>query len=88
VTVEISPKRFRTMRKEMEFSQALIAHWFGVTPQSVGRWERGEITIPGSARILLWLLYEEEINGNKQAMHDYLKRFAPRQVYRPLTGGQ
>jgi len=75
--LHVTPKRFRAMRKEMQFTQAQIANWFGVQVLSVTRWETNRSPIPGSAKILMWLLYEEQIKGNKRAMRTYLERFAP-----------
>ena len=69
----ITPQRFRAMRQELTYSQKRLGHLFGVTDQSVARWEKGQSEIPGSAKILIWLLYDEQINGNKWAMRDYIK---------------
>ena len=57
----------------MGYSQKLIGKWFGVSDQSVARWEKGKTAIPGAAKLLIWLLYDEKVNGNKRALKDYLK---------------
>lgn len=69
----IGPKQFQMMRKRMGYPQTKIALWFGTSPQNVGRWERGESAIPGPAKVLMWLLYDQEINGNKHAVRDYAR---------------
>ena len=71
--IVITATKFRAMRKEMGHSQKLIAQWFGVSEQSVARWEKSHTAIPGAAKILLWLLYDEKINNNKRAVRDYIK---------------
>jgi putative transcriptional regulator len=69
----ITPSRFRTMRKRLGLSQKKLSKWFGTSDQSVARWEKGKSEIPGPARVLIWLLYDEQINGNKSAVRDYVK---------------
>lgn len=69
----VGAKTFCKMRKAMGFTQIKIALWFGTSPQNVGRWERGKNSIPGPAKVLMWLLYDQEINGNKYAVRDYVQ---------------
>lgn len=70
--IAVTPARFRTMRQKMGHSQKRLAEWFGVSDQSVARWEKGKTDIPGAAMILIWLLYDETVNGNKNAVRDYV----------------
>ena len=69
----ITPVRFRTMRKELGCTQKKLGKWFGVSDQAVARWEKGQSEIPGPSKVLMWLLYDNEINGNKHAVRDYVK---------------
>lgn len=72
--IAVTAKQFRRMREQMEHSQAKIAKWFGVTEQSVHRWENEKTEIPGAAKVLMWLLYDETINKNKHAVRDYVRK--------------
>lgn len=72
--IAITSSKFRSMRKKMGRSQKLIAGWFGVSDQSVARWEKGKTSIPGSAKVLIWLLYDQEVNGNPNAVRDYVRQ--------------
>ena len=70
--INVTPKRFRAMRKEMAFTQVRLATLFGVTDQSIARWEKAQSAIPGHAKVLMWMLYDEHINGNNHAVRDYV----------------
>lgn len=61
---ELSGKEFRFLRKELEFSQKEVARLFGYDEQTIGRWERGENDMPGSADRLIRLLYQEYYTKN------------------------
>lgn len=67
----VTPARFRTMRRKLHCSPERIATWFGVTPYTVLAWEQGSIAIPGAAKILMWLLYKEQIDRNPNALRQY-----------------
>lgn len=71
--IKVTPAKFREMRKAMGYSQAKIARWFGVTDHAVRRWEHGRNKIDGCAKVLMWLLYDQEVNGNKNAVQDYVQ---------------
>ena len=50
---ELSPRELRFLRKTLDLSQAELAEKLGNTSQSIARWEKGEVTIPGPAEKLL-----------------------------------
>lgn len=49
----LSPRELRFLRKTLDFSQSELADKLGNTSQSVARWEKGEIGIPGPAEKFL-----------------------------------
>jgi DNA-binding XRE family transcriptional regulator len=67
-------KQFKKLRLQLELTQTQMASWFGVSDQTIARWEKG-YPLSGSAAILAWLLYDEQINSNKNAIRDYLFPF-------------
>ena len=73
--VNVTPQTFKTMRNQCGYSQPRIAKLFGVSRLSVINWEMGRHAIPGSARILMFLLWDEQVNGNKHAVRDYLNLY-------------
>jgi len=52
-----SSKEIRFLRNEMDISQAELGKVFGVSDQSVARWEKGHTEIPGTAVFSLKLYY-------------------------------
>lgn len=52
-----SNKEIRFLRNEMDMSQSDLGKVFGVTDQSVARWEKGQTEIPGPAVFSLKLFY-------------------------------
>lgn len=72
--MKITPAKFRKMRRQLGMTQAKIASLFGYPDdQMIGRYERGETGMPGPTKILMTLLHDEVVNGNRSAMRDYLK---------------
>jgi DNA-binding transcriptional regulator YiaG len=63
---KLNGKEFRFLRHELNMTQLVLASLLGVDVQTIGRWERGESEIPGSAQAILRLLYEETFNGNQR----------------------
>lgn len=61
------------MRLALEMTQEYLARLFGVGTQSVHRWESGKSRVDRSAAILLWLLYDEQVNENKHSVRDYIR---------------
>jgi len=49
----LAPKELRFLRKTLDMSQAELAEKLGNTSQSVARWEKGEVEIPGPAEKFL-----------------------------------
>jgi DNA-binding transcriptional regulator YiaG len=72
---ELSGKEFRFLRKELELSQKEIARLLGCDEQQIGRWERGEHKMAGSADRLIRLLYQENYSKNPH-VRDLLERIA------------
>lgn len=64
---------FRAMRLELNYSQTELGGLFGVEYHTVSRWENGRCSIPGSAKTLLWLLYDQQTNKNDFAVRDYIR---------------
>ena len=71
----LTGREFRFLRHEINLTQQDLAAVIGVDVQSVGRWERGEIKIPGPAQRLIRLIYNEKVNGNREILEP-LKRLA------------
>ena len=71
----LTGKEFRFLRHEINLTQRDLAAILGVEVQAVGRWERGEIKIPGPAQRLIRLIYNEKVNGNCEIIEP-LKRLA------------
>lgn len=57
----ISGKELRFLRTEMGLTQAELAQRLHHDVQSVGRWERGEVAIPGDTEALVRLLAAERL---------------------------
>ncbi|MBI1215681.1 MAG: transcriptional regulator [Alphaproteobacteria bacterium] len=62
----LKPREFRFLRVEMDLSQKKISDLFFVEPQTVGRWERGETAIPGTADVLIRLYFKDYFNEHPQ----------------------
>jgi putative transcriptional regulator len=72
----LTGKEFRFLRNEMNLTQQNVAALLNTDVQNVGRWEREEADkIPGPAQVVIRLLYEEQVNGNK-AIIEPLRRLA------------
>jgi putative transcriptional regulator len=71
----LTGREFRFLRHEINLTQLDLAAVLGVEVQAVGRWERGEIRIPGPAQRLVRLIYNEKVNGNREIMEP-LKRLS------------
>ena len=50
-TVKGSAKRFKRLRKQLGLSQSQMAVQLGVGPNTVARWERGDLTPPRLAEL-------------------------------------
>lgn len=57
--------RLRALRKELGMTQRELAKEFKVTHVSIGHWERGLRTIPGSVLRLIEI-YEEKLKLRQQ----------------------
>jgi putative transcriptional regulator len=69
----LTGREFRFLRHELNLTQQLVALMVDVDVQTVGRWERDETEIQGSAERLVKLLYAEKISENPK-VHELLER--------------
>lgn len=53
----LNDKEVRFLRHEMDVTQAHLGDLLRVTDQTVARWEKGEVAIPGPADLLLRMFY-------------------------------
>jgi DNA-binding transcriptional regulator YiaG len=61
----LSGREFRFLRHELDLSQARLAGLFGVDAQSVARWEKGRVKIPGAVERMIRAVYQEHIGANR-----------------------
>jgi DNA-binding transcriptional regulator YiaG len=52
----MTPRQLKTYRRRMGLSQVAFAEHVGVAPNTVARWERGELGMKGTTARLLTLL--------------------------------
>jgi len=53
----LAPKELRFLREHMRMTQAELAAKIRVSDQSVARWEKGAVRVPGPADVLIRLLF-------------------------------
>jgi len=53
----LAPKEIRFLREHMDLTQAELGAKLRVTDQTVARWEKGETDMPGSADLVLRILF-------------------------------
>lgn len=70
----ISPDELRFLRTEMGYTQSELAMLVHHDKQSVGRWERGEFVIDGSAETIIRRLAIEKLDLASGAGMDELSR--------------
>jgi DNA-binding transcriptional regulator YiaG len=67
----LDPKEVRFLRHEMDLTQAELGDLLRVTDQTVARWEKGEVPIPGPADLLVRAFYldhaEQRVDVRKLA---------------------
>jgi DNA-binding transcriptional regulator YiaG len=73
--LHVTPTQFRKMRQQLCHSQGRTAALFGVSTLSVINWEKGRHAIPGAAQILMFLLWDEQINGNRRVVKDFINLY-------------
>jgi DNA-binding transcriptional regulator YiaG len=59
----LNAKEVRFLRHGMDLSQAQLGDLLRVTDQTVARWEKGEVDIPGPADLILRALYLGVVSG-------------------------
>ncbi len=59
----LNGKEVRFLRHDLDLTQSDLADILRVTDQTVARWEKGEVQVPGPAELLLRLVYLEHIDG-------------------------
>lgn len=72
---QLTKNEFKELRKKLGITQKELSSWFGLSDQSIARWEKGQARVSGAAAVIAWLLYDEQVNGNKYALRDYLRLF-------------
>lgn len=55
--------RLRALRERLAVSRATLADYLGVSPSTVGQWERGDATPGGPARKLLDLIERKGLDA-------------------------
>lgn len=60
----LNGKEVRFLRHEMDLSQKDLGKILRVTDQTVARWEKGEIMIPGPEELLLRVTYVASLQGH------------------------
>lgn len=60
----LSNQEFKFLRIELNLSQKVLANRFGVTSQTIARYEKGQSDIPRTTDVALRTLYMESIEKN------------------------
>ena len=89
----LNGKEVRFLRHEMDVSQKDMGKILRVTDQTIARWEKGEIMIPGPEELLLRLTYIAFLHGHvdPRAVAEQLAEVddnaSPRQVFAETADG-
>lgn len=59
----LSGKEVRFLRHEMDLTQAELGRLLRVTDQTVARWEKGEVVVPGPEELLVRAYYLSHLTG-------------------------
>ncbi|ABD27167.1 transcriptional regulator, XRE family [Novosphingobium aromaticivorans DSM 12444] len=76
----LAPKEIRFMRVAIDHTQSSLAKVLGVSSQTVARWEKGQVEIPGPAdrmlrvMVLMAMLPDEELAKLIREMTEHLDR--------------
>jgi len=91
----LNPKEVRFLRHEMDLTQAELGDLLRVTDQTVARWEKGEVPIPGPADLLLRAFYLGHVSKKfdmRKLAEELRARDAPattsRQLFAPTADGK
>ena len=88
----LNGKEVRFLRGQMDLSQRDLGALMRTTDQSVARWEKGEVRIPGPAEMLLRALYMASVSGKidvrelAEAVTDADEVLTRRQVFAESDG--
>ena len=84
--MSVDASEVREFREEFELTQAAVADLVGVDPNTVARWEQGEVSIPEPAGRLLRLLslLAEEEGDTTSAPLDNVELLGS--IFSPLAG--
>ena len=58
----VTPSEFRRLRRRLDLSQAKFAELVGVAPNTVARWERGELGMRATTARLIRLVVAEVLS--------------------------
>ena len=62
----LTGKEFRFLRIELDMSQKTIGELMGKKDQSIAKWEKGELTLPKLADVIIRQLYTESVGSNSR----------------------
>lgn len=71
--IVVNARSLKKMRIAMGLTQFSLGKLVGLSDQMIARYEKGQSDISGAVKVLVWLLFDEQINKNKYAVRDYLK---------------
>lgn len=74
LTRGLNGKEFRFLRKELDFSQKVVAGRLDVSDQTVANWEKGPGEVPRASDLVLRLLYAEISLGEEGIVQKFLER--------------
>lgn len=89
----LSGKEVRFLRHEMDLTQAHLGDLLRVSDQTVARWEKGEVSIPGPEELLLRALYIGHVSNkvDVRALAEHLRQVdAPikeKMLFEPTSRG-
>jgi len=89
----LNGKELRFLRHEMDLTQAHLGDLLRVTDQTVARWEKQEVVIPGPEELLVRSLYLGHIDGRvdvRQLAEELRATDSPtieRQIFAPTEEG-
>ena len=67
--IEVAPADVRGLRENLEMTQQQFASFLGISVHTLSKWERGERSPEGPARVLLKIV-EREPEAVLRALHD------------------
>jgi putative transcriptional regulator len=72
----LNGKEVRFLRKQLDYTQAELGKYLGVDAQTVARWEKDQIPIPGPADGLLRIVYLADVVLGRLKVQKILRELA------------